>query len=237
MKQLNSKIKAVLSVAILSTVMVGTVVASGNLKTIKVKMNSINIEVNGKAVAGDNIVYKGTTYIPLRAAGEILEREVSWNQDTRTASINNKLPLDNPYANSIITGDELHYNPDINLNPKLTGSYDNPIGVPSNAVLTEAGDREKTHRYDYWINLPSGGCIEKAVMVTKPMHSWESPYLMMLGNDNKKNSIIATIEVDGNNTVSLTYISGKPNVSDDDYRVLRHEADRFIKAYGYKGVE
>ena len=53
-------------------------------KTIKVVFNSVNLEVNGKIVEVDNILYNGTTYVPLRAVAEMLGKEVGWNQATRT---------------------------------------------------------------------------------------------------------------------------------------------------------
>lgn len=57
-------------------------------KTIKVTYNSVNIAVNGKKVSTDNILYQGTTYVPLRAISEMLDKEVGWDGKTNTASIN-----------------------------------------------------------------------------------------------------------------------------------------------------
>lgn len=61
--------------------------ASGFKGTIEVVFNSINLQINGQKVDADNILYKGTTYIPLRKAAEILGKEVVWNQTTNTANI------------------------------------------------------------------------------------------------------------------------------------------------------
>ena len=59
-------------------------------KTIEVVYNSVNLTVNGKKVDADNILYNGTTYVPLRAISEMLGKEVGWDQATSTASINDK---------------------------------------------------------------------------------------------------------------------------------------------------
>lgn len=59
-------------------------------KTIMVTYNSVNIAVNGEIVSSDNILYQGTTYVPLRAISEMLDKEVGWNASTNTASINDK---------------------------------------------------------------------------------------------------------------------------------------------------
>lgn len=64
--------------------------AAGTKTTIEVLMNSINLTVNGKKVDADTIVYNGTTYVPLRATAEMLGKEVGWNQETQTASIDDK---------------------------------------------------------------------------------------------------------------------------------------------------
>lgn len=61
-------------------------------------VNSINIEVNGKGVEADNILFNGTTYVPLRIIAEMLNKIVSWNGETRTASIDDKNSTQNPYT-------------------------------------------------------------------------------------------------------------------------------------------
>jgi hypothetical protein len=41
-------------------------------------------------VTKPNILYNGTTYVPLRAIGEMLNKDVIWSGDIMTAFINNK---------------------------------------------------------------------------------------------------------------------------------------------------
>ena len=61
--------------------------------------NSVNIEVNGSKVAEKNqnytltdgtevpfsIVYNGTTYLPFRKLGELMNKEIGWDAETETA--------------------------------------------------------------------------------------------------------------------------------------------------------
>jgi len=64
--------------------------SSGVKKNIEVVLNSVNLTINGDKVAADTLLYNGTTYVPLRATAEMLGKEVGWNQNTNTASINDK---------------------------------------------------------------------------------------------------------------------------------------------------
>jgi hypothetical protein len=68
-------------------------------------LNSINIKVNGSFVGkvGEDytlqngekvplsISYKGTTYLPMRKLAELLGKEVIWDNQTKTASVNDKV--------------------------------------------------------------------------------------------------------------------------------------------------
>ena len=75
---------------VISTLLISTALGTSVKKTIEVVYNSVNITVNGKKVNADNILYNGTTYVPLRAVSEALGKEVGWDQNTKTASINDK---------------------------------------------------------------------------------------------------------------------------------------------------
>ncbi len=64
--------------------------ASGLLQNIPVAFNSVSMKVNGTVINADNILYNGTTYVPLRAIADMLGKEVGWDGATMTASINDK---------------------------------------------------------------------------------------------------------------------------------------------------
>lgn len=78
------------------------VFASGIEETINLVINKINISINGNIVgnAGENytlsngqnvpysILYKDTTYLPIRKIAELLGKDVTWDGETNTAKIN-----------------------------------------------------------------------------------------------------------------------------------------------------
>lgn len=85
------RFKKILIIMITMALLISSFVsASSAKKNIEVIFNAVNIEVNGQKVNEDTIVYKGTTYVPLRAVAEMLDKEVGWDQKTNTASINDK---------------------------------------------------------------------------------------------------------------------------------------------------
>lgn len=59
-------------------------------KNIPVTLNAIRIVVNRIPVHSPNILWEGTTYVPLRAISEMLNMEVIWHQETNTAEINSQ---------------------------------------------------------------------------------------------------------------------------------------------------
>lgn len=76
---------------LVTLILTSTIAFAGGVKQkIDVMLNSINLTVNGKAVKADNILYKGTTYVPIRAVGEMLGKDVTWDAKTNTAGINDK---------------------------------------------------------------------------------------------------------------------------------------------------
>ena len=87
---MKKSIKRFILGIIITTMLMGTALGAGVKKTIGVAFNSVNLTVNGKKVQADTIVYGGTTYVPLRAVGEMLGKEVGWDSKTNTASINDK---------------------------------------------------------------------------------------------------------------------------------------------------
>ena len=75
---------------IMTTLLTGVAYGGGVSKSIKAVFNSVNIAVNGQKVAADNILYNGTTYVPLRAISDMLGKEVVWDKSSNTANINDK---------------------------------------------------------------------------------------------------------------------------------------------------
>ena len=83
--------KKMLIGTIVTATLVSSIAYGGQIsKKIDVVMNSINIMVNNQKVEAENILYNGTTYVPLRTVAQILNKEVGWEAKTNTANIKDK---------------------------------------------------------------------------------------------------------------------------------------------------
>lgn len=131
---MKNKIKGFILGIIVTLLMNSIVYASGgNTNLIEVIFNNVNIALNGEEMAkcGDSytlndgeevpysILYKGTTYLPLRKVAEMLDKNVGWDGETHTANINDKDFLDleiindeelNKFADFAIKKDNKYYN-------------------------------------------------------------------------------------------------------------------------------
>ncbi len=87
MKKIFKKLSLLI---IISMILTSKVLGVEMIENIEVVWNKVNISVNGEKVEGENILYKGTTYAPLRAVSEILDKEVVWDQKTNMAKINDR---------------------------------------------------------------------------------------------------------------------------------------------------
>lgn len=147
---------------IVATLLMSTAFGASVTKSIEVMLNSVNLKVNGKDVQADNILYEGTTYVPLRAISEMLGKEVGWDQETKTASINDQVtektkqePVEEPGK---LTVEQLPY--DINMlspdsigNVWMEATYTNnsnyPItGFNVTVLLKDKNDKAYLSNYD-----------------------------------------------------------------------------------------
>lgn len=85
---MKKQVKSFIMGVIVTTLLMNTALGDAVKKNIEVVYNSVNLTINGKKVEADNILYNGTTYVPLRKVAEMLEKEVGWDAKTSTASIN-----------------------------------------------------------------------------------------------------------------------------------------------------
>ncbi|WP_069648910.1 copper amine oxidase N-terminal domain-containing protein [Caloranaerobacter ferrireducens] len=66
-----------------------TVLADGVYKNIKVYFNNISINVDGSKIETDvePFIYNDRVYVPIRFVAEKLDKEVEWNNETKTVLI------------------------------------------------------------------------------------------------------------------------------------------------------
>jgi hypothetical protein len=70
--------------------------ASGILKKIEVKFNGIKVVADDRPVNADNILYNGTTYLPMREVANIVGKDISWDAASNTAYLRDKGQSDKP---------------------------------------------------------------------------------------------------------------------------------------------
>ncbi len=128
--------------------MISTPVLADNILTkIDVILNGINVQVEGKDVEVDSILYKGTTYLPMRKVAELVGKDVDWNGETKVANIvekakegdNVNMSFIDREKGILVDGDKKEYYSSrhilnlinvngafygININPKEDGSYE-----------------------------------------------------------------------------------------------------------------
>lgn len=75
---------------IVTTIFINTVIGAQVKTTIDVAFDSVKIFVNGQKQNIDNLIYKDTTYVPLRKISEIYDKKVIWDGANRRVDIYNK---------------------------------------------------------------------------------------------------------------------------------------------------
>lgn len=125
---------------IIATLLMSTAFGAGVKKTIEVAFDSINLTVNGAKVDAETIVYNETTYVPLRAAAEMLGKDVGWDQATQTASINDTVEKakEKPIVKDLITKSDLPYSIRAKNNMEITiNDYEASTGgIRLNVTMT-----------------------------------------------------------------------------------------------------
>ncbi|HHX62560.1 MAG TPA: peptidylprolyl isomerase [Epulopiscium sp.] len=122
-----------LNVIVIAALLTTTLYAAQITKKIDVVFNAITIMVNGEEVKADNIVHQGTTYVPLRAISELLDKEVTWTAETKTAYINDDNNIKQQHPVALMTmenGDQVK----IELYPEVA-----PITVKNFLTLIDQG--------------------------------------------------------------------------------------------------
>lgn len=89
------RIKDIITGSVITAIVIGTgatAFAKATNMNIPVSFNNIKIIVDGKAIETDKepFIYDGTTYLPVRAVGEAIGKEVSWDGNTNTVILGGK---------------------------------------------------------------------------------------------------------------------------------------------------
>lgn len=90
---MKGKMKYMFTGALIGAMVAGTTpaLAANMTKNIQVAYQNIKLVVDGKRVSlsgnKEPFVYNGTTYLPIRAVGEAMDKQVSWDGNTKTVYI------------------------------------------------------------------------------------------------------------------------------------------------------
>jgi len=83
-------------------------------QNIEVLLNYASVIVNGKLVTEDTILYNGRVYVPIRTISESLNKEVTWDGNTKNVLIRDRLiPISTPphtYPSSMAYADTMSTN-------------------------------------------------------------------------------------------------------------------------------
>ncbi len=83
---MKKMLKYVASTLVITTLMTSSVFAKTT--NAKIVVNSVDVLVNGQRIDSDNLVYNGTTYLPLRAVSESIGMEVAFDAETQEINLN-----------------------------------------------------------------------------------------------------------------------------------------------------
>lgn len=112
--------------------------------------NPIKLFINGKAIATDIQIIKGSSYVPLKVVSESLGAEVAWDGTARTITITPQTPLPTPTAT-------------LEPTPNVTSSP-----TPTPAAIKSANS------YDYTLEFPVDRYPETAAHIKNALASGET---------------------------------------------------------------
>lgn len=84
------KLKKGIFIFIICTILIFNIkpaFAKSILQKIEVMFNYVSIYMNNQQIVSDNILYKGTTYVPLRVISETNGMDVNWNEEKRRVDL------------------------------------------------------------------------------------------------------------------------------------------------------
>ena len=164
--------------------------ASGWTQNIAVEFNRINIEIDGNKVYADNILYNGTTYIPLRAASNMLGFDVEWHESTDTAKLTS-----NVFSKQVVDLPKIYqYFEEINQFTAVSLLF-------SNLIKTANG---KIYDYDFIDQVTTDG-LTMFEMLKSLNESAEDYYYKILENKNKVYEAYEFVSVSDYENLNLMY--------------------------------
>lgn len=204
---MKQTIKGIIIGIMLTSIFFTSIQANSVMKNISVALNHINLNINDKKIATSgesyrlsngnvvpySILYKGTTYLPIRKASEILGKTVDWDIINNTANIIDKedsKPTDSPI-----------------------GSIDNPIPLGKRFVCEVTDDSiYGNYKVAITVNKALRGLEANKIVKSQPKLSDEELLYLELTLELLEIDNIG-YQFDILNRYSYTYYNGKPLIT------------------------
>lgn len=78
------------AIGVILTLLVTGAFASSISERIEAYFNLVSLKYNNSNIETDTILYEGITYIPSRTVADIFDKELKWDNTTKTATIHDK---------------------------------------------------------------------------------------------------------------------------------------------------
>ncbi len=163
--------KRLVTLSLILVLITTSIVFGAARKEITAICTDIKIMINGhdfipRNVNGDAVMpisYEGTTYLPVRAIANALDMEVSWDQETRTVILNDKVAEDGFYLTELMQPYE-SYGFEIPANSVEIGGkeYKNSFSTSSDARFELASHY---NTFTGTIYVPKKGNFDEAVNI------------------------------------------------------------------------
>lgn len=189
---------------------------------IEAAFNSINISVNGSRVAniGDSytlsngdivpfsILYRGTAYLPMRKLGELLGKDVGWDDNSKIASINDKP------ASSPIISPSPSPSPSLSPLPTPTPTAQPDLSVSEIAKKSDAVVLIKTYDANKKLQGTGSGFITSSdgIIVTNYHVIDGALYIDIVLDDNKVLTLNTILGYDKARDIAILKLDGVSNM-------------------------
>lgn len=130
---MKKRIQGFVAGVLFCIILMSSVSATDNTRMIEVVEDSIEFMVNGAKTHIPNFSYEGTTYIPIRAISTSLDKTVTWDQETKTAMIEDAKVVE--WTDRDMHFDRIHFGDDLDKIKYRIGDPDEIIENDDGTII------------------------------------------------------------------------------------------------------
>lgn len=146
---MNKRTKMYLAVAVLTIALLSfTGVLSANTETLQAVKAKVNFNVNGSNVtlSEQPVIIDGKTYLPVRAMGDVLEKRIGWDHNSKTVTIADRLK-DGVYKAAAPDFDEFGWQAQVEVTVKNGNIVDVKYNEVNNEGTLKTNDQTYLQEY------------------------------------------------------------------------------------------